>query len=128
MESVVLEIDIFVSSTGNFNFSMKKFKNKAFVENTGYLDNEIDCASADGLEGVKVATASLNDHFVFSKHTRTRHLLPKAKLHLPALGEELAALGAELTVLKDKGPHKSSMRKWRIDCTGVTVRNSPRAS
>ena len=44
MESVVLEIDIFVSSTVNSNFSMKKFKNKAFVENTGHLDNEIDWA------------------------------------------------------------------------------------
>ena len=40
MESVVLEIDIFVSSTGYF--SMKKLKNNAFVGNTGHLDNEID--------------------------------------------------------------------------------------
>ena len=29
----------------------------------------------------------------------TFSLLPKAKLHLPALGAELTALGAELTVL-----------------------------
>ena len=55
----MLEIDIFVYSTGIFNFSMKKFKNKAFVENTGHLDNELDWARSEGLEGVKVATASL---------------------------------------------------------------------
>ena len=36
MESVVLEIDIFVSSMGNFNFSKKKLKNNAFVGNTGH--------------------------------------------------------------------------------------------
>ena len=63
MESVVPEIDIFVSSTGHF--SMKKLTNNALFGNTGHLDNEIGWAGSERLEGVKVATASLNDHFVF---------------------------------------------------------------
>ena len=66
MESVVLESDIFVSSTGNFNFSMKEWRNKAFVGNTGHLDNEIDWADSEGLEGVKVGSIKpQGDRFVF---------------------------------------------------------------
>ena len=38
------EIDIFVSSTGNFNIitldHMKLMENRAFVGNTGHFDNE----------------------------------------------------------------------------------------
>merc|ERR1712216_974588 len=52
MEAVVGEIDIFVSTTGNFNIitldHMKKMKNNAIVGNIGHFDNEIDMA---GLEG-----------------------------------------------------------------------------
>merc|ERR1711916_74115 len=48
IESVVSEIDIFVSSTGNFNIitldHMKKMKNNAIVGNIGHFDNEIDMA------------------------------------------------------------------------------------
>merc|ERR1719377_202291 len=51
LEEVVGEIDIFVSSTGNFNIitieHMKKMKNNAIVGNIGHFDNEIDMA---GLE------------------------------------------------------------------------------
>ena len=54
----MFEIDIFVSSTGNFNISifdhMKKLKNNALVGNTGHFDNEIDLAGWEGLEGMKV--------------------------------------------------------------------------
>merc|ERR1719231_2176492 len=46
MEKVVGEIDIFVSTTGNFNIitldHMKKMKNNAIVGNIGHFDNEID--------------------------------------------------------------------------------------
>merc|ERR1712091_98531 len=45
MEEVVGEIDIFVSSTGNFKIitleHMKKMKNNAIVGNIGHFDNEI---------------------------------------------------------------------------------------
>merc|ERR1711959_303683 len=48
IEKVVGEIDIFVSSTGNFNIitidHMKKMKNNAIVGNIGHFDNEIDMA------------------------------------------------------------------------------------
>merc|ERR1712100_507411 len=51
MEEVVGEIDIFVSTTGNFNIirleHMKKMKNNAIVGNIGHFDNEIDM---EGLE------------------------------------------------------------------------------
>ena len=59
-EIVVLEIDILVSSTGNFNISMKKLKNNAFVGNTGHVDDEIDLAGSEGLEGMpqKIVSSS----------------------------------------------------------------------
>merc|ERR1712185_502298 len=57
MESVVGEIDIFVSSTGNYKIitleHMKKMKNNAVVGNIGHFDNEIDMADLEGMEGIK---------------------------------------------------------------------------
>merc|ERR1739844_566022 len=51
MESVVGEIDIFTSATGNYDIitleHMKKMKNNAIVGNIGHFDNEIDMS---GLE------------------------------------------------------------------------------
>merc|ERR1712211_168334 len=45
IESVVKEVDIFVSTTGNFNIirieHMKCMKNNAIVGNIGHFDNEI---------------------------------------------------------------------------------------
>merc|ERR1711941_156641 len=58
MESVVGEIDIFTSATGNFNIitlaHMKKMKNNAIVGNIGHFDNEIDMAGLETMEGIKV--------------------------------------------------------------------------
>merc|ERR1711924_547306 len=58
MEKVVGEIDIFVSTTGNFNITwvehMKKMKNNAIVGNIGHFDNEIDMAGFEGFPGIKV--------------------------------------------------------------------------
>merc|ERR1712048_690916 len=58
MESVVGEIDIFTSATGNFDIitveHMKKMKNNAIVGNIGHFDNEIEMAGLEGLTGVKV--------------------------------------------------------------------------
>merc|ERR1711896_2017 len=55
MESVVGEVDIFVSSTGNFKIitldHMKKMKNNAIVGNIGHFDNEIDMAGLEGFPG-----------------------------------------------------------------------------
>merc|ERR1711965_1234074 len=57
MEEVVGEVDIFVSSTGNFNIitleHMKKMKNNAIVGNIGHFDNEIDMAGLEGFPGIK---------------------------------------------------------------------------
>merc|ERR1712190_593333 len=48
LEAVVSEVDIFVTTTGNFNLitleHMKKMKNNAIVGNIGHFDNEIDMA------------------------------------------------------------------------------------
>ena len=53
-EIVVPEIDIFVSSTGNFNLStldhMKKLKNSSIVGSTGHFDDEIDFADSESLD------------------------------------------------------------------------------
>merc|ERR1712209_196278 len=70
MESVVGEMDIFTSATGNFNIitleHMKKMKNNAVVGNIGHFDNEIDMAGLEGMEGVKMETIKPQvDRFVF---------------------------------------------------------------
>merc|ERR1712190_377903 len=58
LESVVGEIDIFVSTTGNYQIirleHMKKMKNNAIVGNIGHFDNEIDMAGLEKTEGIKV--------------------------------------------------------------------------
>jgi len=70
MEEVVGEIDIFVSSTGNFNIitfeHMKKMKNNAIVGNIGHFDNEIDMAGLEKSEGMKCENIKPQvDRFVF---------------------------------------------------------------
>jgi len=70
LESVVGEIDIFTSATGNFNIitleHMKKMKNNAIVGNIGHFDNEIDMAGLEGMQGVKMETIKPQvDRFVF---------------------------------------------------------------
>merc|ERR1712227_998237 len=58
LESVVGEIDIFTTTTGNFNIirleHMKKMKNNAIVGNIGHFDNEIQMAELENFPGVKV--------------------------------------------------------------------------
>jgi len=58
LEQVVGEIDIFVTTTGNFNIitleHMKKMKNNAIVGNIGHFDNEIQMAELEGFPGIKV--------------------------------------------------------------------------
>merc|ERR1719230_179754 len=70
MESVVGEIDIFTSATGNFNIitleHMKKMKNNAIVGNIGHFDNEIDMAGLEGFPGIKCENIKPQvDRFVF---------------------------------------------------------------
>merc|ERR1712005_91081 len=70
LESVVGEIDIFVTTTGNFNIitvdMMKKMKNNAIVGNIGHFDNEIDMAGLEGAEGIKIENIKPQvDRFVF---------------------------------------------------------------
>merc|ERR1712225_235302 len=58
LEAVVSEIDIFVTTTGNFNIirleHMQKMKNNAIVGNIGHFDNEIQMAELEGFPGIKV--------------------------------------------------------------------------
>jgi len=70
MNSVVGEIDIFTSATGNFDIitleHMKKMKNNAIIGNIGHFDNEIDMAGLEKLEGIKVENIKPQvDRFVF---------------------------------------------------------------
>merc|ERR1712151_184425 len=74
MEDVVGEIDIFVSTTGNFKIitleHMKKMKNNAIVGNIGHFDNEIDMAGLESSEGIKVENIKPQvDRFVFPSGT-----------------------------------------------------------
>jgi len=70
LESVVDQVDIFVSSTGNFNIitveHMKNMKNNAIVGNIGHFDNEIDMAGIEGFPGIKCENIKPQvDRFVF---------------------------------------------------------------
>merc|ERR1711972_350657 len=70
LEDVVGEIDIFVTTTGNFKIitleHMKKMKNNAIVGNIGHFDNEIDMAGLESSEGIKVENIKPQvDRFVF---------------------------------------------------------------
>jgi adenosylhomocysteinase len=70
LEQVVGEIDIFTSTTGNFDIitvnHMAKMKNNAIVGNIGHFDNEIDMAGLEGYKGIKVENIKPQvDRFVF---------------------------------------------------------------
>merc|ERR1712032_1654873 len=70
MESVVNEIDIFVTATGNFNIirleHMKKMKNNAIVGNIGHFDTEIEFNALANSEGIKVENIKAQvDRYVF---------------------------------------------------------------
>merc|ERR1719183_2216379 len=59
LENAVSEMDIFVTTTGNFNIitikHMQKMKNNAIVGNIGHFDNEIDMAGLENFPGIKVS-------------------------------------------------------------------------
>merc|ERR1739838_1003826 len=70
MDSVVGEIDIFTTATGNFNIitldHMKKMKNNAIVGNIGHFDNEIEMELLEKFPGIKVENIKPQvDRFVF---------------------------------------------------------------
>merc|ERR1712109_197128 len=70
METVVGEIDIFVSTTGNKDIitleHMKKMKNNAIVGNIGHFDNEIEMEKLEKSEGIKIDNIKAQvDRFVF---------------------------------------------------------------
>merc|ERR1719514_8009 len=59
IESVIDEVDIFTSATGNYKIitleHMKKMKNNAIVGNIGHFDNEIDMEGLETFPGIKVS-------------------------------------------------------------------------
>merc|ERR1711912_146965 len=70
MESVVGEVDIFVTTTGNFKIitleHMKCMKNNAIVGNIGHFDNQIEMEKLESFEGIKVENIKPQvDRFVF---------------------------------------------------------------
>merc|ERR1711934_832885 len=70
MESVVGEMDIFITTTGNYKIirleHMKKMKNNAVVGNIGHFDNEIEMELLENLQGIKVENIKPQvDRFVF---------------------------------------------------------------
>merc|ERR1712047_77234 len=69
-ETVVGEIDIFVSTTGNKDIirleHMKKMKNNAIVGNIGHFDNEIEMDQLEKSEGIKIDNIKAQvDRYVF---------------------------------------------------------------
>jgi len=70
VESVVGEIDIFTTTTGNFKIitleHMKKMKNNAIVGNIGHFDNEIEMENLEKFSGIKVENIKPQvDRYVF---------------------------------------------------------------
>merc|ERR1712227_701471 len=70
IESVLNEVDIFVTTTGNFKIitleHMKKMKNNAIVGNIGHFDNEIEMEKLEQFPGIKVENIKPQvDRFVF---------------------------------------------------------------
>jgi len=70
LESVVGEVDIFTTTTGNFKIitleHMKKMKNNAIVGNIGHFDNEIEMAELEGFPGIKVENIKPQvDRYIF---------------------------------------------------------------
>jgi adenosylhomocysteinase len=67
LEDVVSDVDIFVTTTGNFNIitrpHMEKMRDQAIVCNIGHFDNEIDIASIKDLEWDNIKPQV--DHIVF---------------------------------------------------------------
>ncbi|MEE2888710.1 MAG: adenosylhomocysteinase [Planctomycetota bacterium] len=57
LENVLIESDIFVTTTGNFNIitaeHMSKMKHNAIVGNIGHFDNEIDMAGLAKIPGIE---------------------------------------------------------------------------
>merc|ERR1711953_983839 len=70
IESVLHEVDIFVTTTGNFKIitleHMKKMKNNAIVGNIGHFDNEIEMDKLEKFPGIKVENIKPQvDRFLF---------------------------------------------------------------
>merc|ERR1712007_423717 len=70
VESALSEVDIFVTTTGNFKIitleHMKKMKNNAIVGNIGHFDNEIEMEKLEQFPGIKVENIKPQvDRFVF---------------------------------------------------------------
>ena len=57
LDDVVSDVDIFVTTTGNFNIitadHMAQMKDKAIVSNIGHFDNEIDMAGLAKVSGIR---------------------------------------------------------------------------
>jgi adenosylhomocysteinase len=60
LDDVVGEVDIFVTTTGNFDIitadHMSRMKDKAIVGNIGHFDNEIDMAGLKKIQGIRRVT------------------------------------------------------------------------
>jgi adenosylhomocysteinase len=81
MDEVCDQVDIFVTTTGNFNViqhdHMVKMKDQAIVSNIGHFDNEIDVASLEKYEWVEIKPQV--DHVIFPDGKRII-LLAKGRL------------------------------------------------
>ena len=81
MDDVCDQVDIFVTTTGNFgviqNDHMVKMKNEAIVCNIGHFDNEIEVASLEKYEWVEIKPQV--DHIIFPDGKRII-LLAKGRL------------------------------------------------
>merc|ERR1711924_303115 len=138
MEDVVGEIDIFVSTTGNFNIitvdHMAKMKNNAVVGNIGHFDNEIDMEGLDKYPGIKVDNIKAQvDRYVFpdGHGSSCRHpagcstsdarpgtrpsscRAPSRTRRLPSSSSGRSAIRASTSSTRCTSSRRSWTRRWR---------------
>merc|ERR1711861_61463 len=102
LENVVGEVDIFVTTTGNFNIirleHMKKMKNNAIVGNIGHFDNEIDMDGLEKCPGVKVENIKPQvDRFIFDDGHGIIMLASGRLLNLCATGHPSFVMSCSFT-------------------------------
>ena len=117
---VVGEIDIFVSTTGNFNIitveHMKKMKNNAIVGNIGHFDNEIDMAGLEAVPGIKVENIKAQvDRYVFPDG---KGIIVLASGRLLNLG---CATGHPSFVMSARAVHHCMRRALHASSTSATI-------
>merc|ERR1711957_276915 len=121
LDSVVNEIDIFVTTTGNFKIitleHMKKMKNNAIVGNIGHFDNEIEMELLEKFPGMKVENIkSQVDRFAFPCQTQPALTTPSSSASCSCSRTRFQLTKQSTRAWRRRA--MASARKQRRECIG----------